>query len=545
MPLVRDLRQVVDLFDPFRGATDLRGGRVVSETGRPLHLRDSRHASTRFSIHQQTWHHVPKPKFLFWVRFFGNFPTTDQSTDYVRGISFLVKSVDKPSITPKTETLPQYNKKRIVHTGVDYDPVSIKFHDDANDDTMAFWIDYFRHYFGSSRRRKSHTDFGYDATMAEFNGGQDEGWGFAPADGPSSSFANFYLSHVEIYTFFGGRVSQTDLINPKVVKFQHDNQDYAESSAVSEITMSLDYEGILYQKLSEDLATLQQPTISDLLLDLGDYYQLPEILGNKGFFARLPSRILQDATTALIRGNIPDARGILKGILGETIPLRGDIQDDIKDGVFGNVAQFGISSVLNGLGAYSFGDQKRDPRLFSRTDDISNEELSGYRAANPGSRTGGTKNALASQGASTKSTGLFSSITNGIQSIGSGIADAGRTVISGVTDSVSDAFGSALAFAGGDTGSGIGDYATTTDQGTALCDAGVQALNAVSSGSTSYATNDHSNDRISPEWHEARVSLRSQLFNNYGTNLTRADAAIDPRLQALYNIQTDKANRNA
>jgi hypothetical protein len=113
--------------------------------------------------------------------------------------------------------------------------------------------------------------------------------------------------------------------------------------------MSLDYEGLIYEKLSEELESLDRPTIEELLLDLGDYYQLPEVLGSKGLFSRLPARVLQDLTTILLREGIPgdkDVKNILKSILAETIPLR----DDIQNGAFGNVAQWGISSVLNGLG---------------------------------------------------------------------------------------------------------------------------------------------------------------------------------------------------
>lgn len=509
------MRQVIDLFDPFQGTTDARGGRVVSETGRPLQIRDSRNASTRFSLNQQTWHHVPKPKFLFWVRFFGNFSfartenSTGKDQSYARGISFLVKSVDKPSITPKVEELNQYNKKRLIHTGVSLEPVTMKFHDDTNDDAMAFWIDYFQWYFATSRG-KYHPDWAYDAVSGPGSFfGKD--WGFAPRQNRISDFENFYLSHVEIYSFFGGRVSQIDLVNPKIIKFDHDNQDYAESQTLGEISLTLDYEGVLYPKLSEELSSLDRPTVSDLLLDLGDYYQLPQVMGAKELFSQLPNRALQDMATGIIQGNL-DMGDIFKQIANETIPLRKDIQKDILNGAYGNLAQFGINSALKGLGEFSFGNETKDPQLFQRSGEIQQAELGGYRQNVPAERANKAQALMASRGTTTGSRGPISGV---LDTINSGLAGASNAIMGGIDSAVTgvggaigsaaatvgnaaaESFGSALAWAASDEGLGI-DALATRDRGginwnepaTGLTNQGVKALNAVASGAASYARND-------------------------------------------------------
>ena len=61
--------------------------------------------------------------------------------------NLLVESAQLPSFTLDTETLNMYNKKRIVQTKINYEPVEIIFHDDMAGLTTMLWESYYRYYF--------------------------------------------------------------------------------------------------------------------------------------------------------------------------------------------------------------------------------------------------------------------------------------------------------------------------------------------------------------------------------------------------------------
>jgi hypothetical protein len=125
---------------------------------------------------------------------------------------------------------------------------------------------------------------------------------------------------------------------------------------------------------------------------------------------------------------------------------------------------------------------------------LTGEELAGYRAAYPGDRTGLTQVSISRRSssstgaASSRNSGFFGGITAGISGLGSSIAEAGRSVIDGVSDVASDVFGSALATAG----TAIGNLASVTPEGTALSDAGLSVMNGNATGGMCFANNDGS-----------------------------------------------------
>ena len=93
---------------------------------------------------------APKVKFLYHVAFTLNEsvlksdpPISKHGTE----LNMLVKGVELPKYSIDTDTVFAYNKKRKIQKKIQYDPISIVFHDDNYGVTTAMWEAYYRYYF--------------------------------------------------------------------------------------------------------------------------------------------------------------------------------------------------------------------------------------------------------------------------------------------------------------------------------------------------------------------------------------------------------------
>ena len=114
-------------------------------------LRDYQHASRTFLTN--SYELKPRFKFLFHVNFVLNvdqIPALRTAQIFgetqLSSLSLSVKTVDLPKYTFNTETLNQYNRKRVVQTKINYDPVTITFHDDSGDNIREMWYQYYSYY---------------------------------------------------------------------------------------------------------------------------------------------------------------------------------------------------------------------------------------------------------------------------------------------------------------------------------------------------------------------------------------------------------------
>ena len=102
------------------------GADVLSGFTNVNYIRDYTHASKTFTTNQDEL--KPRFKFLFHVQFTINteIPALNQfvTAGDISSLSYVVKTVDLPKYTVKTETQKQYKLKRIVQTGIEYQPVT-------------------------------------------------------------------------------------------------------------------------------------------------------------------------------------------------------------------------------------------------------------------------------------------------------------------------------------------------------------------------------------------------------------------------------------
>lgn len=156
----------------------------------------------------------------------------------------LVKRVELPRFSLQTKTLNAYNKKNLVQTQIQYDPVTIAFHDDNADIVTNFWNDYYTYYYRDSDYQYT-PDFGsvYYNTPDEYQPRLTEGWGFNPRNGSLKPF----LKSIQIFSLHQKRFTEYTLINPLITSWRHGQHSSDAGSELMENTMSVAYETVKYR----------------------------------------------------------------------------------------------------------------------------------------------------------------------------------------------------------------------------------------------------------------------------------------------------------
>jgi hypothetical protein len=180
----------------------------------------------------------------------------------------VVKTIDLPKYTIATETLNQYNRKRVIQTKINYDPVSITFHDDSGDLVRTMWYNYYAYYYkdpsqnylspnsqngsmGPSANRQ--TGFGYNARDIYDDKRQVSDWGYigeAFNDGNTSLLTNSgkppFFRDIRIYGMDQHKFAEYVLINPLITAWNHDQYDYTQGAGIMQNTMTVAYETVKY-----------------------------------------------------------------------------------------------------------------------------------------------------------------------------------------------------------------------------------------------------------------------------------------------------------
>jgi hypothetical protein len=229
-------------------------------------LRDYTHASKTFT--SNNYELKPKVKFLFHVSFTLNV----EQIPYLRGVfsnsdiqelSLLVKTVDLPKYTIATDTLNQYNRKRIIQKKIEYQPVNLSFHDDSGDNARKLWYYYFSYYFKDPAQRylspnntngsagantNTTTGFGYNNRDIYNDSWLVKDWGYSGesfTDGTSTNKPPFFRD-IRIYGMDQRKYAEYVLINPLIQSWNHDTYDYAQGNSTMQHSLSIQYETVKY-----------------------------------------------------------------------------------------------------------------------------------------------------------------------------------------------------------------------------------------------------------------------------------------------------------
>ena len=199
---------------------------------------DYRHATRLFV--DDTYRLSPKTKFLFYVRFEID-STANKSPTFTakhsNEVGLLVKSADLPKFNFDTTTKNQYNRKKIIYTKINYDPVNINLHDDSNGVVNALWALYYGYYiadrnlptqaYGANHLRPA------QSPLDNFRYGMD------------NRISTPFFKSIDIFTMSRRRFQGYTLINPRIKSWNHGNVDYSAGDTI-ESQMSVEYEAVKY-----------------------------------------------------------------------------------------------------------------------------------------------------------------------------------------------------------------------------------------------------------------------------------------------------------
>ena len=233
-------------------------------------FRDYRHSAKTFLANGYEF--VPRYKFLFHVYFNINVGQIPQLATVFGGrdqatVGLMVKNIQLPHFSVSLDTMNQYNRKRLVQSKIEYQPVQIVFHDDQADLIRNLWYNYYSYYYkdpsqnynnipslngslGASQTLTSgsmynqrdiyeknieYTDWGYIGESYYGSGG-----GINPLAKPP------FFNDIQIYGMSQKKYASYVLINPMIKDWQHDTYDYAAGDQTMQNTVIIQYETVKY-----------------------------------------------------------------------------------------------------------------------------------------------------------------------------------------------------------------------------------------------------------------------------------------------------------
>jgi hypothetical protein len=239
----------------------------------PNGLKDYAHASKTFR--SNAYELSPRYKFLFHVFFninTGQIPSLQNvfGNGDVASVGLMVKTVQLPTYTVAVDTLNQYNRKRLVQSKIDYNPVQVVFNDDQGDLIRNMWYNYFSYYYKDPSQQYNgnpvtngtigalqtlQSGFGYNTRDTYSGDRQVNDWGYVGesyTDGTRNTGAGLeggkppFFKDITIYGLSQKRHVSYTLINPMITNWDHDTYDYAQGGGVMTNTMTIRYETVKY-----------------------------------------------------------------------------------------------------------------------------------------------------------------------------------------------------------------------------------------------------------------------------------------------------------
>jgi hypothetical protein len=197
-------------------------------------MRDYKHASRTFV--DNNFELQPRYSNLFHVvfEFTAEAATLFNTVDQLE-IPILVKSVDLPTYTVDVQTHNQYNRKVQSHHSMSYNPIAVRFHDDAKELIRNMWHKYYIYY--NADPTYSLTGNSYTAYDKYSNRVQQQ-WGLQRGN-------KRFFKNIKIYSMHNHKFAEYTLINPIITAFNHDSHAYS-NGGLMENTMQLAYETVKY-----------------------------------------------------------------------------------------------------------------------------------------------------------------------------------------------------------------------------------------------------------------------------------------------------------
>lgn len=259
-------------------------------------LRDYKHASKTFV--DSFYRLSPKYAGLFHVFIDLNAVTQVDQSEQIE-IGLMAKSVTLPKFTIQNKVHNAYNRKFITQSKINYDPISITFHDDSADVVRKFWSDYYSYYY-----RDSDYEEPLYTMSSKYTKREKYDWGYTPRTNNIGGTQS-YINAIRIYSMHQGTFSSYTLLNPMITAFQHGEHTQGTNEFL-EHSMTVGYEAIRYETGQVAAETVRG-------FNVAHYDNTPSSLnplggGTRSFIG--PGGLVNSASdiiTKLGEGNIGDA----------------------------------------------------------------------------------------------------------------------------------------------------------------------------------------------------------------------------------------------
>lgn len=199
---------------------------------------DYRHATRLFV--DDTFRLSPRTKYLFYARFeidkivLKSQVFTNKHSDE---IGYLIKSTDLPKYNFNTVTKNQYNKKKILYTNINYEPLNMTFHDDSAGIMNALWALYFGYYI----KDRMNAPLAFEGPVYRPKDSPQDGFRY----GLDSDKSVPFFKSITLYTMSQRKFLGYTLVNPRIKSWNHGSMDNSETE-FNENQMNVEYETVFY-----------------------------------------------------------------------------------------------------------------------------------------------------------------------------------------------------------------------------------------------------------------------------------------------------------
>lgn len=412
-------------------------------------LRDYRHAAKVFGTNSKNlgiasdyknYRLSPKYGFLFYVEFNFNPDITNVTNTAAQELGMIVKSVTLPKYSIDTKIHNAYNRKNIIQNKINYDAVSITFHDDQADNVRNFWYDYYSFYYRDS-------DFAESTYQipTKYQERPTFDWGYSPR--PSSTYVTpyapligsihqeyQYIESIRIYSLYQNNFSEYELVNPIITSFKHGDHANGENTNLLEHQMTVSYETVKYQT-----GWVTDNTVGGFITLNYDTSPSPNTYPGNNLPAAQSS---SDTVTDLASYNL--------GVTGQVVPqpLPGLINTILSFSTGASAATTIAATATTNAGGFTL------PSLGSITSGISNSSILKNQLA-------AASLSLASTATSTLAGGVLQGISEGLGPQGTQVVSLAAAAIVNPTGLLATVQNMALSFAIGAVNQAIGSLAST------------------------------------------------------------------------------------
>ncbi len=199
-------------------------------------LKDYQHAARLYT--DDLFRLAPKTKFLYHVVFeFAGGSVLNGSNKNELGM--IVKRCDLPQYSFNVEMRNQYNFKNYVTTGITYQPVNITLHDDMGDVAVAFFKNYYGHYFQDTNVADN-IYTGINGTTTNENTSK---YRFG-RDAAGQVNGKPLLNSVSIFQLNRQRFTEYKMMNPIITDYNNGGMDQTDGTGINEHVFSLSYSAV-------------------------------------------------------------------------------------------------------------------------------------------------------------------------------------------------------------------------------------------------------------------------------------------------------------